>query len=147
LLALAVRTASERKASLLFKGFQLKNQKEAYAVFELTNASPRAITYSGTKTHPDLIWLTATPQGWERDEGMLYFGGESPRPRTLAPSSGLVFGCWVSADLKPSKLEITYSDGRATNGVWRAFPRWITRRMPWLKDSYTLETPVFSSGQ
>jgi hypothetical protein len=144
LVALTGPTASERKISLLFRGFQFKKQNGVYAVFELTNATRRAITYSGSSDGPDWKWLTATGQGWKRGS-ILYMGaGDLPRPRTLSPSSGVVFGCWVEPDLKPSKIEVTYSDGRSTNGVWRFLPRSIARRLPWLKDSYTLETPVFS---
>jgi hypothetical protein len=146
LVVLMVRPSSERRVSLFFHGFQFKKLNEAYAVFELTNASRHTITYGGNNSGPDYTWLRATPAGWTR-EGILYMGAlDLPRPRTLAPSSGVVFGCWVVGELKPSKIEITYTDGQATSGVMRLLPRSIVRRLPWGKDRYTLETPIFSFG-
>jgi hypothetical protein len=110
-------------------------------ILEFTNATRRTISYYGTTRQPDLSWMTLTPQGWRPLE-KLYPMWDSLRPRTLAPSEGIVFE--VPVIVTPCKLQLTYSDPRATNRVWRMLPSYLLSHLPWLRQKHTLETPVIN---
>ncbi len=136
ILAIAVRPGE--RVSLVYHGVRYGQS----VIFEFTNATHRTITYNGTSLGPELHWMTLTSQGWKRSETAFYGPQGLPGPRTLAPSQGIVFG--VSPGNTLCRITIIYSDGRSTNGFWRILPRWITDRLPWLRDPHTLESPVFS---
>ena len=135
-LGLSVRPAGT--VALIYHG---SSSNRKIVNLQFTNATRRTISYSGTARSPELHWMTLTPQGWKRTEFVHTGALDFPIPRSLGPSEGIVFRVFPYDT--PCKIQVSYSDGRHTNGIWRLLPRWLASRLPWLKQTHTLETPVF----
>ena len=148
--ALVSSGGNKRTVALLFRDVEVDRDGLA-ARLEFTNSTRRTVGYEGNSYRPEYRLLEATNGGWKETyttATILHMGtlASVPRPRNLAPSTGIVFQVGIphrAQETKHLKVEVTYSYLRPTNGVWKFLPQWLWTHSPWGKGSYTLESPTF----
>ena len=151
LITLVGSASTGRRVFLVFHGFET-NKYGLVARLEFTNSTRWRVSYEGNPYRPEYRLVEASYREWKETDntkGIVHLGtlASVPRPRSLLPSSGLVFLVRIppsSQELTARKVELTYSYARPTNGLWKVMPKWIWTRLPWGKDMYALESPPFS---